>query len=513
LFLPKTNRKIIPRWRDFWTTAALGQLSPAEISVDSASLPRADQLEAREAWLLRPTLWHALDLIGSAFVVSDLTDPEVLSAAKYLESRIKDCPPPAQRLIHKVLYPTSELGIVAESLNSSEERVRTEIHKKRRRLSTEPRNSILWTDLACLYTSLGEVEKAQHAIDMSCYLAPDNRFVVRSSARFLVHIGEYEKALRLLRSTELHQSDPWVVAAEIGISTFSNKDSRLFKLGRRMVESHTLSDFSKSELASAMATVELNEGNRKAARKLFKESLAVPTENSFAQAEWASAEVGELNLTMNQGDIPRNYEARALHGYRLGEWETAVRNTQNWLNDQPFSSRPAGVLSNLYSSILERYQDALAVVKFGLNSNPGDRMLTNNLAFVLINLDRLDEAEAVLKRTNAREIDDTATITLTATEGLLLFRTGLPEVGRSMYLDAIDLAMRKGNRHYAALASIFMAIEEIRADTETKSQSFRSAAAHATKSDEPDVRHLYYRLLTMAKVAHLSLDEHDREAK
>lgn len=507
MFLPKPNRKIIPRWRDFLTTAALGQLSPAEGTTDSSALPKVNEMESREAWILRPTLWNALDFVGCAFVLGDLTDPDVLSAAKYVQGRSNDCPFPAQQLIHKLLHPEADMGFVEDSLYTSEERTRTEIHQKRRRLSTEPRNSILWTDLACLYTSVGQLEKAQHAIDMSCQLASDNRFVVRSAARFLVHIGEYEKALRLLRTTELRESDPWVVAAEIGVSSFANRESRLLKPGRRMIESQKFSDFAKSELASAIATVELNEGNRKAARKLFKESLAVPTENSFAQAEWATAQVGELNLAFSDGDIPRNYEAKVLHSYKLGDWETAALNSQKWLNDQPFSSRPAGVLSNLFSGMLERYQDALDIVKFGLNSNPGDRILENNHAFALINLNRLEEAEAVLRRTKAKEIDDTSTIALTATGGLLLFRTGFAEMGRDMYLEAIDIATRKGNGHYAAVAAIYMAIEEIRANTETRLQSLRRADSFAAKVDEPDVRHLHARLLTMARVAKLSLED------
>jgi tetratricopeptide (TPR) repeat protein len=322
-----------------------------------------------------------------------------------------------------------------------------------------------------------------------------------------VHIREYEKALRLLRTTELGESDPWVVAAEIGVSSFANRDSRLLKSGRRMIESQKFSEFAKSELASAIATVELNEGNRKAARKLFKESLAVPTENSFAQAEWATAQVGELDLALSHGDIPRNYEAKVLHSYKLGDWETAALNSQRWLNDQPFSSRPAGVLSNLYSGMLERYQDALEIVKFGLNSNPSDRILENNHAFALINLNRLEEAESVLRRAKAEEINDISTIALTATEGLLFFRTGFAEIGRGMYLEAIDIATRKGNGHYAAVAAIYMAIEEIRANTDTRLQSLRTASTLATKVDEPDVRHLYARLLTMANVAKLSVGD------
>jgi tetratricopeptide (TPR) repeat protein len=503
LFLPKTNRKIIPRWRDFWTTAALGQLTPAATHLNEATLPSVKELEAREAWQLNPTVWHALDLFSSAVVLGDLTDPEVIAAARYLESHPDYCPYAAQRVVAAVLHPEAETRQIAESPHLTLNHINAEIHAKRRRLSNEPRNSILWIDLANLYNILGVVEKAQHAIDMSCRLAPDNRFVIRSSARFLVHIGENEKALRLLRTSDLNEYDPWIVAAEIGVSSYSNKDSRLLKLGRRMVESQKFSDFAKSELASAIATVELNEGNRRAAKKLFRRSLAVPTENSLAQAEWAFEEIGDLDPTLSHVDIPRNFESKVLYGYRVGDWDIALVNGEMWLDDQPFSSRPAGVVSNLYSSIYEKHEKALAVLNFSLNSNPGDRVLNNNLAFALINLDRLDEAQSVLKKTNVRGIDDISTVFLTATEGLYLFRTGLPQLGRSCYLDAIELATRKGNPTYAATAAIYMAMEEIRANTETKLQSYHEATQLASKVNEPYVQHLLSRLGTMAEVTKL----------
>ena len=425
MFLPKTNRKILPRWRDFWTTAALGQLSPAQAKAEPSHLPRVSEAESRAAWRLNQTLWHALDLIGSALVVGDTSDPDVLAAASFLESKGDDCPAPARQLVKRILHPEEQSAFNIELSTISQRSLRVEIQAKRRRLGMEPRNAILWTDLARLYASLGQQKKAEQAIQMSCRLAPDNRFIIRSAARFLVHIGDYEHALRLLRTTVLSQSDPWIVAAEVGVSTFSAADPRFLKLGRRMVDSRDFSDFAKSELASALATIELSEGNRKQAKKLFKQSLTLPTENSVAQAEWASAQVGDLYLPAIQPQVPRNYEALSQQGYRVGNWETARANAENWLNDQPFSSRPAGVLSYLYSTIFGRYDEALEVLNFSLKSNPEDRGLINNKAFNLINLERLDEADTLLRRTDPKAIDDLAAISLIATKGLLLFRRGL----------------------------------------------------------------------------------------
>lgn len=506
MFLPKTNRKIIPRWRDFLTTAALGLLSPTSAVAEGQKLPRASEIEAGEAWRRKPTLWRALDFIGAAFVIGDTGDTDVQAAAKYLESRPGDCPLAARQLVAQILYPEQQGAAIAEPVVLGPESLHREIHTKRRRLNSEPRNAMLWTDLARLYTSVGLKDKARSAITNAFNLSSDNRFVVRSAARFFVHIGEHNAALSILRKTNLGEHDPWIVAAEIGVSSFASADSKFIKLGRRMPENKTFSEFTKRELASALATFDLGEGNSKGAKKLFKQSLVVPTENSLAQAEWASAQVGDAILHAKPQDVPRNYEAKTLHAYRLSNWDIALVNARGWLSDQPFSSRPAELLSYLYSSILERYQEAIEVLRFSQLSNPGDRGLTNNLAFALINVGETNEAESLLKSIDPTAIEDLATISLIATHGLFLFRSGQPVRGRELYLEAINLAKRKGNQHYTALAATHLAIEGLRSDTTTKIDSFRLATELAARDPEPDLKHIYARAKILAQAAGLNQD-------
>ena len=160
----------------------------------------------------------------------------------------------------------------------------------------------------------------------------------------------------------------------------------------------------------------------------------------------------------------------------------------------------------MLSTILEDYNEAERVLRFGLVANPGDRLLTNNLAFVLISLGRLAEAQSLLDRMDPRAAEDLSTITLIATRGMVLFRKGLVEVGRNLYLDAIDIAKRKSNPRFAALAALHLAVEEIRADTDTKLESFRNARELASQVDEPDVKHVYARLTKLAEQAKLTVD-------
>ena len=121
------------------------------------------------------------------------------------------------------------------------------------------------------------------------------------------------------------------------MSTFAQLDPRHLKLGRRMLESRDFSEFTKSELASAIGTIELSEGNKRAAKKLFRQSLTLPTENSVAQAEWASTQLGNLDLQPAVPNVPRNYEAKTLQAYRAADLKAALTSSQMWLSDQPFS--------------------------------------------------------------------------------------------------------------------------------------------------------------------------------
>src|SRR5204862_4404845 len=108
---------------------------------------------------------------------------------------------------------------------------------------------------------LGQQRKAQSAIETAFRIGPENRFITLAAVRFFLHIGDHQSSLQILRSTPLRDSDPWVVGAEIGVSAFSQVSPKFLKPGRKMLGSREFSEFSTSELASALATIELNEGN------------------------------------------------------------------------------------------------------------------------------------------------------------------------------------------------------------------------------------------------------------
>ena len=297
MFLEKTNRRIVPRWRDFLTTCSLGELDllagGLRGRVRSAEIPP----ETRAAWRANGTLWHALDLIGAAFVVGELHDQDNSSCSAHTRVR-RFMPAGGIHLARRILNPDEYIHTASEVESQDEGSIQKEIHDLRKRSIEEPRNSILWVDLGRLYTIVGNVRKATKAIEIACNLAGENRFVLRSASRFFVHIGEIERALRVIRRSASVTADPWLTAAEIGISCYGSATPRSTRAARKMLDDDNFSEFSKTELASALGTLELLDGKPKLAKKLIRQSLASPTENSLAQAQWRPKASESWTLTL-----------------------------------------------------------------------------------------------------------------------------------------------------------------------------------------------------------------------
>ena len=85
----------------------------------------------------------------------------------------------------------------------------------------------------------------------------------------------------------------------------------------------------------------------------------------------------------------------------------------------------------------------------------------NNYAYALILNGNLKEASDIVQRINSLFDFQHDTI-LCATNGLLQYRTGNPELGKSMYLNAVELAKQKNDQELYYRAILYFAREEQR---------------------------------------------------
>jgi tetratricopeptide (TPR) repeat protein len=494
-----TRRRIVPRWRDFRSTAKLGELK--EVPLEEHPIkhsPIAEHLSYSD-WKREPHLWNALDLIGSA-IIFDETD-EVGDAV--LQVLLDPATPPLTKKLlsdqgrgigREVTLPPNPTTIAGRGV------IRHEIARIKRELSAFPWDAINWMELARNYTTVGVHDRAERSVRVALQLAPENRYVLRSAARFFIHRGDLERAQWILFRHANSAQDPWLLAPEIAVASALGRTSKLAKIGQRVL----LTDIAPTELtelASALGTVEVENGNNKGAKRLLKQALMGANENSVAQIEWLNRQkLGEL-IDISAANPPLLHEASAWATTIKGEWHESLHHAWNWLRDQPFSSHPAMLCSYLLSDILELHDEAAKVCSMALLANPTEPMLQNNYAFALVNSGKLNEATEVLSRIDIESLSGISRMVI-ATVGLLAFRTGHPEEGRQQYLAAIEEARKENDKVRAARAAIYLAKEEVRARTDNAAKAILRASEMSKDLENADVKWQFAQLERMVASIH-----------
>ncbi|MFA6309251.1 MAG: hypothetical protein WC677_05860 [Clostridia bacterium] len=492
------NRRVLPVWRDFKTTMNLGELGlakkPNQKPKDIGFLKRAEF-----EWENNKELPFAAELISSAIIANSLSSAK--EAADFVVKNSNGLSTILISMANRVLSGDNISSKKSEDCleNIEVKEFRSNIRRLKHVLSENPGNSIAWVDLARNYTILGNEEKACVAIKIATQLSPENRYVLRSAARFYLHTGKSPKSYEILRKSDIVNFDPWVLASEISIASLLNKTSNHIKTAREIINSDNFSSFAISELTSALGTLEFEAGDDKSAKRLFSNSFEDPNDNALAQIIWVSKWLHhpQIETDINKfSSVQCAYEANATSLYLSSEWGKALEITELWERDQPYSSRPAQLAAFIYATCFDDYQKSEDVLKHTLISNPDDNMIKNNLAFALINQDKIPDAEKVLNQfKNPNKIDEQ--VVWNATNGLLLFRKGSIEQGRDLYLKAISIASQNKMEDYKAFASLYLAREEINASSLEAKKALDYAEAQARKSNDVGILYLYEKIKKM----------------
>jgi tetratricopeptide (TPR) repeat protein len=295
-------------------------------------------------------------------------------------------------------------------------------------------------------------------------------------------VGDAEQGHKLLLRSPRTETDPWLVAAEIAVANMAGRPAEFVKVGRELLD--RLPSLHTTELAASLATIELDAGQDRRARRLFEASLIEPNDNSLAQAEWASNQLQLPELETKLELVPSSYEAKALDYQSAGRPQEAVSQAALWLADEAFSSRAAAFGSYEASKAADFIRGADFARK-GLIANPDDATLLNNLAFCLAKLGRVAEAESAISRIGAVDFDaDPATIM--ATKGLIAFRSGDITEGTELYVEAIRSAKAQRRK---MIAFIMFAAELMRVDPRTEGpEAVREVNEQVEKSPDTEAR-------------------------
>lgn len=124
--------------------------------------------------------------------------------------------------------------------------------------------------------------------------------------------------------------------------------------------------------------------------------------------------------------------------------------------------------------LIKDQKKSILFLNAGLISHPNDPQIINNLAYALALDDRPQEANDQLNKLRNNEDYDTDTqICLMATKGLIQFRNGFPDIGRRLYLEAIELTNQVKNKELNWLAILNYAREEVMLKSEYTEQVMR----------------------------------------
>lgn len=320
------------------------------------------------------------------------------------------------------------------------------IKRLRALLRTQPSNPLALLDFAQLQAAIGRNEVAERALLNALGIAPSNRLIVRTLARFYVHAGEPDRAHLLLRRHARTASDPWLISTEIALADLTGSSSEFLAKGRRM-----LLDAGKSpsphftELAASIAMVELGAGNLKKARELQRIALIDPTDNVAAQAVDREHQFGiALNAPKVAQAIASSAEAKMLKAWGSFLPEAVESHALQWHNEEPFSSRPIQMLTAIFAfrGQVKRARNWLNV---GLRSDPEDSGLMMNLAYIEARSGDIDKAKAALQRARRTGGEDALPYIL-ANEAVVAYRLGHFDEGDVLYGRAVDASEARARR-------------------------------------------------------------------
>jgi len=469
VILETKERRVIPNWRDYKRTLQIGELgsnnklySPIKISIDRAIID----------WNENRNIGTAADLINSAFVAGIHDKDEINSAIKFIRNNLNKASKSLLQLTEllKVYESTtiihtksSILEIDIDTVDEFQAFINNHvlfkiINKTKNRTRKELYNPIVWIDLARLYSLLGQEKKAERAVLIALHLAPNNRFVLRSATRFFIHAKQFEKALYYLRKSRSLKNDPWLISAHIATSSIMGRYSPLIKDGKRIIKSKTFSDFETTELAISIGSLEYNEGSFKKAKQLLQISMRQPNDNSLAQMEWLSRNEPRLQIDpFSFNNVINPFEAYAFDNFENGQWKDAFYNCIKWFLDIPFSKRPIILGSFIAGSLLKDKPAAIALCEVGLQANPRNPTLLNNIIYDFATSDNIEKCYSYidqLKEIDLSSLTKESKICIQATLGLVAIRDNDFENGNMLYKLSIENAGKIKNDYLKNLSIV-----------------------------------------------------------
>lgn len=333
-----------------------------------------------------------------------------------------------------------------------------------KKLKNEPNDSLTWTDQAINYLEISNRDEAIKCIEKALVINKNVGFIVRNASRIFSLTGDNGRAIKVLKNSEYYQYDPQIISAEISFSEIENRKTKGVDFGYKLINDSIHKNNEKTELASTLGTIEHFKGDYKKSDKLFEISLREPNSNSIAQSLWYKKDFLYIQKfkDFKTNEILTHKYSNAM------DYSKALEYALKWKDDEPYSTRPYKLASQLSGVLLGDFQMASKLAISSISSQKeikGDSYSdkenisnNNDIAYYLLKANKVKEAEVyispflnVVSKTTKYESYEAA---LVATFGLLAYKLGNNDLGKSLYKKTMKIFKEK--KEFYSLSSAFL---------------------------------------------------------
>lgn len=477
------RRRLLPKWRRISSTLSMPEAQPeARSGVRPIALDNSDLDRTIDAWRKNPTSGHLGDVLS--FAVSTENIDSVRGVLRTALDQGADLSTAQRKFAEDILGARSRNEAVSGVLNSAkylEERTR----QVKLLFSSDPGNPLVLLDMAQLRLAQGDVKKSERLLRSAKQISPNDRLVLRITSRFLTHVSRADEAHHLLATHARTAIDPWLMASEIALSQVIGKSSKFLKIGQRIIKEKSRSSASTTELAAALAGVELASGNYKRAREYYRGALLAPNDNVMAQVVTDQRILSlDASSSILQSGGTNPYEAKALISWRNVDYAGAFEAGVSWHAEEPYSSRPLQFLTSFLSSSAN-YEDAIMLARRGLIADPEDVGLEVNLAYALAATGDLKNAERLAKKAKLSDPLKFAA-QATATLGLVAMKRGDFVRADECYMSALETFSKNNDNALYSICQAYYARTAFDCGHERVGEIIDAAVEGYRKTPVPD---------------------------
>lgn len=445
------NRQLIPRWHTSRKIYKFNFPDQFKSAKKSHFVEDFWFLEAVEKWKENPSKQNALDVFVRFIQEDERNHPIYHEVHRQLLDQYDELLPAAKNLV----CPELKLIDNLDGYSTDPQAVRLIIGKLRNIVKFNPRDSLTWMDLGFYYSVIGEMEKAKYCVNISQNLEPEHAFIARSYTRFLVHIGEPDKAVWYLKRRQQAKTNPLILSACTAIASAFDIEKPNIKNAISLIEHWSGHKAKISELAACIGTIEISNGASKKGKRLIQMALDNPSENVVSHVQWLHL---KHNIVFKNMPKPTDSIEGGVNSlYKLRKFEECRQKLLEMHQFQPYSAAPivdAGYLS------ISALDDPAFVIQISDKRVPRSHMSfgeLNNLIVAKLQTEDFSNIDVDLRILGRRcnTEDPRSVATYRATAGMALLKSGFVEEGVKLYDDAIRILQSHKMHHSLCLAKSF----------------------------------------------------------